>query len=74
MRAGQIRGLGVTGLKRDPAAPELPPIAETLPGYEVMAWQGMFVPAKTPSEIVKKINMRRPCRSHRSHGQGQGAS
>jgi tripartite-type tricarboxylate transporter receptor subunit TctC len=57
VRAGQIRGLGVTSLKRDPAAPDLPPIAEAVPGYEVTAWQGMFVPAKTPSEIVKKINV-----------------
>jgi tripartite-type tricarboxylate transporter receptor subunit TctC len=57
MRAGQIRGLAVTGAKRDAAAPELPTIAEAgLPGYEVMSWQALFVPAKTPSEIVKKIN------------------
>jgi len=57
MRAGQIRGLGATGLHRDPAAPELPSIAEAgVPGYEALSWQGLFVPAKTPREIVDKMN------------------
>jgi tripartite-type tricarboxylate transporter receptor subunit TctC len=56
-RAGQIRVLGVTSAKRDPAAPEVPTIAEAaLPGYEVSSWQALFVPAKTPSEIVKTIH------------------
>jgi len=56
-QAGQIRVLGVTGLKRDPAAPDVPTIAEAgLPGYEVTSWQALFVPAGTPSEIVQKIN------------------
>jgi tripartite-type tricarboxylate transporter receptor subunit TctC len=57
VQAGQIRVLGVTGPRRDPAAPEVPTIAEAgLPGFEVMSWQALFVPAKTPSEIVTKIN------------------
>jgi tripartite-type tricarboxylate transporter receptor subunit TctC len=56
-QAGQIRVLGVTAAKRDPAAPQVPTIAEAgLPGYEVSSWQGLFVPAKTPAEIVKKIH------------------
>jgi len=56
-QAGQIRVLGVTGLKRDPAAPDVPTIAEAgLPGYEVTSWQAFFVPARTSSAIVKKIN------------------
>ncbi|MGA7486223.1 MAG: tripartite tricarboxylate transporter substrate binding protein [Xanthobacteraceae bacterium] len=55
-RTGQIRGLAVTGAQREPAAPDLPTIAETLPGFEVSSWQGLFVPAKTSSEIVAKIN------------------
>jgi tripartite-type tricarboxylate transporter receptor subunit TctC len=55
--AGQIRVLGVTGLKRDPAAPDVPTIAEAgLPGYEVSSWQALFVPAATPSAIIAKIN------------------
>jgi tripartite-type tricarboxylate transporter receptor subunit TctC len=58
MRSGQIRGLAVTGIKRDPVAPELPTIAEAgVPGYEVSSWQGLFVPARTPPEIVKKMSV-----------------
>jgi tripartite-type tricarboxylate transporter receptor subunit TctC len=57
MRSGQIRGLAVTGHKREPAAPELPTVAEAgLPGFEVSSWHGLFVPAKTASQIVAKIN------------------
>jgi tripartite-type tricarboxylate transporter receptor subunit TctC len=58
MRSGQLRGLAVTGAKRDPVAPELPTMAEAgVPGYEVSSWHGLFVPAKTPSEIVRKISV-----------------
>src|SRR6266550_3720363 len=58
MRSGQVRGLAVTGAKRDPAAPELPTMAEAgVPGYEVSSWHGLFVPAKTPPEIVRKISV-----------------
>jgi tripartite-type tricarboxylate transporter receptor subunit TctC len=57
VRAGQIRVLGVTGPKRDAAASEVPTMAEAgLPGYEVMSFQAMFVPARTPPDIVKTIN------------------
>jgi tripartite-type tricarboxylate transporter receptor subunit TctC len=56
-RAGQIRVLAVTGSKRDPAAPEVPTMAEAgLPGYEVMSFQALLVPAKTPSAVVRKIH------------------
>jgi tripartite-type tricarboxylate transporter receptor subunit TctC len=55
--AKQIRVLGVSGPKRDAAAPDVPTIAEAgLPGFEVMSWQALFVPAKTPSDIINKIN------------------
>jgi tripartite-type tricarboxylate transporter receptor subunit TctC len=58
MRSGQVRGLAVTGAKRDPAAPELPTMAEAgVPGYEVSSWHGLFVPAKTPPEIVRKMGV-----------------
>ena len=57
MRSGQIRGLGATSQHRDPAAPELPSIAEAgVPGYEALSWQALFVPAKTPREIIEKMN------------------
>ena len=58
MRSGQLRGLAVTSAKRDPVAPELPTMAEAgVPGYEVSSWHGLFVPAKTQSEIVRKISV-----------------
>jgi tripartite-type tricarboxylate transporter receptor subunit TctC len=57
MRSGQIRGLATTGRERDPAAPELPSIAEAgLAGYEALSWHGLFVPAKTPPHIVNKMS------------------
>jgi len=57
MRAGQIRGLAVTGSRREPAAPELPTMAEAgVPGFEASSWHGLFVPARTPAPIVRKIN------------------
>jgi len=56
-RSGQVRVLASSGAKRDVAAPEVPTIAEAgVPGYSVTAWQALFVPAKTPSEIVRKIS------------------
>jgi tripartite-type tricarboxylate transporter receptor subunit TctC len=55
-RSGQVRVLGSTGAKRSLAAPDVPTLAETIPGYEVESWQGIFAPAKTPAEIVRKMN------------------
>lgn len=56
VKSGRLRALAVTGKRRAPAAPELPTVAEAgLPGYEIVAWQGIFAPAATPSDIVKKI-------------------
>jgi tripartite-type tricarboxylate transporter receptor subunit TctC len=57
MRAGQIRGLAVTGAKREPAAPQLPTMAESgVPGFEASSWHGLFVPARTAPQIIKKMN------------------
>jgi len=56
-RSGQVRVLGSTGTKRSPAAPDVPTIEEAgVPGYEVESWQAVFLPAKTPPEIVRKMN------------------
>lgn len=56
-RSGQVRVLAMTGPKRDAAAPDVPTIAEAgVPGYDVTAWQALFVPARTPSEVVRKIS------------------
>jgi len=56
-RSGQVRVLATTGAKRDAAAPDVPTIAEAgVRGYDVTAWQALFVPAKTPPAIVRKIS------------------
>jgi tripartite-type tricarboxylate transporter receptor subunit TctC len=56
-RSGQVRVLASTGAKREAAAPDVPTVAEAaVPGYEVTAWQALFVPAKTPPDIVRKIS------------------
>ena len=56
-RSGQVRLLATTGRKRDAAAPDVPTIAEAgVPGYEMTAWQALFVPARTHPEIVRKIS------------------
>ena len=54
-QAGQVRALGVTTAKRSPAAPDVPAIAETLPGFSVSGWQGLFAPAGTPRPVVDRL-------------------
>lgn len=56
VKAGKLRGLAVTSPKRSAAFPELPAIAETVPGYEVINWFGVFAPAGTPAAAVNRIN------------------
>jgi tripartite-type tricarboxylate transporter receptor subunit TctC len=56
-RAGRLRALGVTSIKRSKAAPEVPTIAEAgVPGYQVLTWYGVLAPAGTPREVVSKLN------------------
>lgn len=55
MKAGRMRGIAVTTDKRLKALPDLPTIAETVPGYEVSAWFGLFGPAKLPPAIVEQL-------------------
>jgi tripartite-type tricarboxylate transporter receptor subunit TctC len=55
VHAGKVRGLASTGKVRNPATPELPTIDEIYPGYEVLIWQGLFVPAGTPQPIVDRL-------------------
>ena len=52
---GQMRLLAVTTAKRSPMAPDLPAMGETLPGYDVSGWYALFVPAKTPKDIIQKM-------------------
>jgi len=55
-RSGQVRGLAVTTRERFAGAPEIPTVAESgVPGFNVISWYGLFAPAKTPREIVEKI-------------------
>jgi tripartite-type tricarboxylate transporter receptor subunit TctC len=56
MRTGRLRALGVTAPKRLPEVPQLPAIAETLPGYEVLSWGGLLVPVKTPKDITDTLH------------------
>jgi tripartite-type tricarboxylate transporter receptor subunit TctC len=56
-RSGQVQVLGYTGAHRSAIAPEVPTIAENgIPGFKVVSWYGLFVPAKTPREIIVKMN------------------
>jgi tripartite-type tricarboxylate transporter receptor subunit TctC len=57
VRSGKLRALGVAGLARSSAAPDLPTIAESgLPGFEVIGWWGLLAPAKTPRSAVDLLN------------------
>jgi len=55
-RAGRLRAVAVIGSARTRALPETPTVAETLPGFEVSNWVGLFAPAGTPPEIVNRWN------------------
>jgi tripartite-type tricarboxylate transporter receptor subunit TctC len=55
-KGGKLRGLAVTSKARTPLSPDLPAIAEELPGYELIAWFALMAPAKTPQEVVQKLH------------------
>lgn len=54
--SGKLRALGVTTAKRAASFPDIPAIAETLPGYETYTWNALFAPAGTPPDVVAKLN------------------
>ncbi len=57
VKAGKVRALAITSASRSPVAPDLPTIAESgFPGFEVIGWFGWLAPAKTPREIVNRLN------------------
>jgi tripartite-type tricarboxylate transporter receptor subunit TctC len=56
MRAGRLRALAVSGAKRAAAAPELPTVAETLPGFESSQWWAVLAPAGAPAAVVSRLN------------------
>ena len=55
IKAGKIRGLGVTTPKRSPVAPDIPSLGEGIPGFDVTVWAGMAAPAGTPREVVDAL-------------------
>ncbi len=56
IKAGKLRALGVTGAKRIVSAPDLPTIAETVPGYEVLSWYGLHAPRGTPPAVISRLH------------------
>mgnify|MGYP001222965177 FL=1 len=55
-REGKIRAIAVTTAKRSSAAPEIPTIAESIPGFEATTWFAMFAPAGTPKPVIDRLN------------------
>ncbi len=56
IKGGRIRALAVTSAQREPSFPELPTVADTVPGYEATAWFGIGMPRGVPKEIIEKLN------------------
>jgi tripartite-type tricarboxylate transporter receptor subunit TctC len=57
VKAGRIKALAVTSLRRHPLLPDVPTVAESgYPGFEALSWQGLFAPAGTPADVVAKLN------------------
>jgi tripartite-type tricarboxylate transporter receptor subunit TctC len=56
IKSGRLRGIAVTSAKRLPSLPDLPTVAETLPGFEAVSWGGVMAPAGTPPEIIARLN------------------
>jgi tripartite-type tricarboxylate transporter receptor subunit TctC len=54
-QSGTMRAIAVTSLERSPTAPDVPTVAESLPGFEATSWHGLFAPAGTPKPIVDKL-------------------
>ncbi len=55
-KGGRIKVLATTGAKRDPLIPELPTVANTIPGYDITQWWGVVVPARTPAPIAARLH------------------
>jgi len=57
VKAGKLKALAVTGAQRSPVLPDVPTVAESgFPGYSAVGWNGLFVPAGTPKEVVARLN------------------
>jgi len=56
IRTGRLKAIAVTSLKRSPVLPDVPTVAETLPGYESLAWYGFVAPKGTPPAVIARLN------------------
>jgi tripartite-type tricarboxylate transporter receptor subunit TctC len=56
IKSGKLKALAVTTAKRSPALPEVPPVADTLKGFEIDTWWGLVAPAGTPKDVIAKLN------------------
>src|SRR5688572_21949402 len=56
IRSGKLRALAISGLQRNPTLPEVPTVAETIPGFEAVGHLGIYAPARTPADIVARLN------------------
>jgi len=56
IKSGKLKALAVTTLKRSPALPDVPPVADTLKGFEIDTWWGLVAPATTPKDVIAKLN------------------
>ena len=75
VEGGQLRALAVTSAERSPAFPQLPTVAEAgMPGYDAEAWYGLFAPAKTPPEIIDRLNKSAATGGARPKPSGSSAS
>lgn len=79
VKGGKLKAIAVTSKEPWPLEPGIPTIDASLPGYEIVSWQGVFAPASTPSEIVEKLSttsqkiMQAPEMIERLHGLGTNA-
>jgi len=56
IKSGQLKALAVSSAKRNPGLPDVPTVAETLPGFEAVSWLGLLAPAGTPQAVIDKVN------------------
>ena len=56
IKSGKLKAIAVTTLQRSPALPDVPPVADTLPGFAIDTWWGLVAPATTPKDVVAKLN------------------
>jgi tripartite-type tricarboxylate transporter receptor subunit TctC len=55
IKAGRLKGLGITSKERSPLVPDMPAIAETLPGFDLSTWYGLLAPAGTPRDVIVRL-------------------